>query len=97
MTDVQREAIQRLRMDGKGYTAIAKATGLSKESVKEFCKRNGLGGVASALTVSNTKTKWPAGKGKSSSSTVCPSCGNPITQTPGCKPRRFCSDVCRLK
>ena len=30
------------------------------------------------------------------SSDVCPECGSPIEQSPGRKPRRFCSDRCRM-
>lgn len=97
MKEVQRNEIRRLRMDGKGYATIAKATGLSKESMKGFCKRNGLGGVAAALSSDGFKVEPNKAVGKHGSSSVCPYCGKPISQTLGRKPRRFCSDACRVK
>ena len=44
MTEVQMEMITRLRKSGMGYTEVARATGIPKDTVKSFCQRNNLGG-----------------------------------------------------
>ena len=45
MTTEQRERIGSLRQEGYGYTAIAKAIGLTKDGVKAYCRAHGLAGV----------------------------------------------------
>ena len=45
MTNEQRMKITDLRHQGYGYTAIANAVGLSKDSVKAYCRNHGLAGV----------------------------------------------------
>ena len=45
MTSEQKKEIKRMRQQEVGYTAIAARLGLSKETVKSFCKRNNIGGI----------------------------------------------------
>ena len=40
MTDYEREQIYELRRKGMGYKAIGTAIGLSRDTVRSFCKRN---------------------------------------------------------
>ena len=47
MTDAQKENIRYLRGEGLGYRAIAARLGISENTVKSFCRRNNLTGVAS--------------------------------------------------
>ncbi len=82
MTDEQRAQIREMRERGFGYAAVAKAAGLSKGSVKAYCRAHGLSGVRAGSR---------AGKER-----VCPFCGNPLVRTHGGRKRRFCSDVCRV-
>jgi endogenous inhibitor of DNA gyrase (YacG/DUF329 family) len=63
-----------------GYKAIAYALSLSENTVKSFCRRNGLSGMAKGSPTHD----------------VCAHCGMPLKQTEGAKARRFCSDGCRL-
>ena len=49
MTNGQRQKIKMLRYQGVGYGKIAKATGLSRDSVRNYCKREGLNGYAAEL------------------------------------------------
>lgn len=42
MTNEQKEEIMRLRMHGHGYADIGRALGISKDTVKSFCRRNGM-------------------------------------------------------
>ncbi|MEY8334422.1 RNA polymerase subunit sigma-70 [Lachnospiraceae bacterium 47-T17] len=83
MTEEQKQQVIRLRKEGCGYTAVAHNVGVSKDTVKSFCRRNGLAGK---LAVSaNTQA------------TGCRECGRPLQQTEGMKQRVFCCDVCRVK
>ena len=50
MTDVQAARINRLRMEGKGYKAIATETGLSRDIVRNYCKKHNLSGYASVVS-----------------------------------------------
>ena len=50
MTNEQRERITALRHQGQGYATIANAVGLSKDSVKAFCRNHGLAGVKAEST-----------------------------------------------
>jgi hypothetical protein len=45
VNDAQRSEIKRLREAGTGYTAIAQALSLSANTIKTYCRRNGLGGA----------------------------------------------------
>ena len=44
MTEEQKQQVIRLRKEGCGYTAVAHNVGVSKDTVKSFCRRNGLAG-----------------------------------------------------
>ena len=44
MTDTQRNEIKRLRQDGMGYVKIAQILDMSENTVKAYCRRNGLSG-----------------------------------------------------
>ncbi|MEY8390446.1 RNA polymerase subunit sigma-70 [Lachnospiraceae bacterium] len=46
MTDAQKENIRYLRGEGLGYRAIAARLGISENTVKSFCRRSGLTGIA---------------------------------------------------
>ena len=48
MTEEQKKQIIRLRKKGCGYTAVANKVGISKDTVKSFCRRNGLAGEMAA-------------------------------------------------
>lgn len=82
MNDLQRKAIEKLRNKGAGYKAIAQKLGLSVNTVKSHCRRNGLTGnrsVTDAIEV-----------------LFCKKCGKKLTQSVGAKQKSFCSDECRL-
>ena len=86
MKNEQREKIETLRHQRFGYTAIAKAIGLSKDSVKAYCRTHGLGGEkAKSHSLEKIKTQ------------LCANCGKELKQTPGRKQKRFCNSECRTK
>lgn len=59
--------------------------GLSKDTVKSFCRRNGLAGGTE-----NICSGWKESDGK-----VCRNCGKTLQQISGKKTRIFCSQQCR--
>lgn len=84
MTNEQRERITVLRNNGCGYTAIAKAVGLSKDSVKAYCRVHNLSGV---MAKNNNRVE--------TAQEFCQNCGKLLQQKPGRKMAKFCSGECR--
>lgn len=85
MTDTEKIRIEEMRRDGMGYSRIAKALGLSDNTVKSFCRRNNLTGI---IEVPQPKTDGVR---------FCRCCGKEIPQVVGRKEKKFCSDSCRTK
>lgn len=82
MTQEQQEQIRELRRKGTGYRNIAAETGIPRDTVRSFCKRNGLDGYASEM-------------GKAGEEGRCRYCGKALEQPPTGRKRKFCSDDCR--
>lgn len=51
MTDIQATQIEMLRLQGKGYKAIASAVGLSRDIIRNYCKANGMEGFGEAAVM----------------------------------------------
>lgn len=81
----QKKTARQMREAGTSYSKIANALGLSENTVKSFCKRNG-------LTVSGE----PAVESNGQVTAFCLNCGRSIIQTPGYRSRKYCSDRCRI-
>ena len=84
MTNEQRMKIADLRHQGYGYTAIANAVGLSKDSVKAYCRNHGLAGV-------KAETNSPV----EITTDTCLYCGAALTHVSGAKRKKFCCPDCR--
>lgn len=82
MTEEQKQQIIRFRNEGCGYTMVADKLGISRDTVKSFCRRNGLNGKAVQTNITETGS-------------VCRECGKALFQEAGKKQRVFCSDECR--
>lgn len=89
MTGDEKEKIKELRLKGIGYKGIASILGLSRDSVRGFCKRNGLNG-SSCVVALNVEEKLKR-------KLLCDCCGKAIKQKYQGRTRRFCSDECRRK
>lgn len=85
MNDTQRKRICQLRGEGKSYSSIAYILNLSENTIKSFCKRNGLGGV---------KVTKPS---EQNDAHFCRNCGQFVRQPIGKKEKIFCSSYCRNK
>lgn len=66
------------RKAGIGYKQIAKELDLSANSVKSYCRRNGLSSEALEQSLPES---------------ACENCGKSIEQKKGKKKKRFCSDI----
>ena len=55
MTKEQAERIKELRMQGKGYKAVASAVGLSRDIVRNYCKVNGMKGYGEAVKLNQQR------------------------------------------
>ena len=87
MTDEQREKIKELRLEGMGYKAIATSLGLSRDSVRGFCRRHGLEGDSCVISL-NVQVKREH-------NLLCVQCEKPLKQKVKGRTRKFCSDSCR--
>ena len=85
MTNQQKDQITALRSQGFGYATIAKAVGLKKDAVVAYCRKMGLTGTKA---MDNSRIDLDAD--------FCLQCGAFLTQTPGRKRIKFCSDKCRV-
>lgn len=85
LTDEQKRQIRILRKDGFSYDKIAGLLSLSENTVKSFCRRNGLTGTTGYVQKYDPTKHF------------CPQCGLPVKQNPGRKLKKFCSDECRRR
>jgi len=83
MTDQEKQQIAIYRNQGLSYTVISNKMAISVNSIKTYCKRNGLGGVRAFEKTNGVDV------------CACENCGVPVRQNPGRKKKRFCSDKCR--
>ena len=79
-----------LRYQGVGYGKIAKATGLSRDSVRNYCIREGLNGYASELVTEYRKVMT-----EEMLFVVCLNCGIQLEQNSIGRKRKYCSLSCK--
>lgn len=89
MTAEEKEKIRELRLKGMGYKGIAGLLGLSRDSVRGFCKRNGLDGDSCVVAL-NVEEKVKR-------NLLCACCEKPIKQKEQGRTKKFCSEECRRK
>ena len=89
MNAKQKARIEEMRTAGCTYTAIAQEVGVNENTVKTYCRRNGMMGEIAAPAI-------PVCDGVPGvTMTRCKKCGKTVYQFPGRKEKKFCSDVCR--
>lgn len=81
MTNTEKERIREMRLAGASYTQISEILTLPLGSIKSFCFRNQL----------------KIAEGTDKRTRFCKQCGEPINNPDKRKPKKFCSDRCRLK
>lgn len=92
MTDEQKNKIKELRMKGIGYRNISSETGIPRDTVRSFCRRNGLDGYASAIHAEKPETDQKNGKEEQ-----CRYCGKKLEQSHTGRKKKFCNEDCRRK
>lgn len=88
MTADEKNRITSMRRAGVGYNKIAQELNISENTVKTFCRRNGL--TSSMAQAEPESILVPTEK-------KCQLCGSPFIQYPGRKVKKFCSADCRNK
>ncbi len=83
MTDKQKSEIIRMRELGASFARIAEVTGVSRNTIKSFCRRQNV------TTHTQTENVSDELHGKQ--------CGKPLHRVPGRKMPKFCSTACRTK
>ena len=76
-----------MRKEGLGYKKIAKTLKMHRDSVRDFCQRNGINGLASEYKI---RAEELVEKGAG-----CLNCGIVLDQDAIGKGRRYCSERCR--
>ena len=89
MNNFQREQIWLLRKNGLGYGEVAQVIGLSKDSVKKYCKRHPELKGQGTLPYLMVEKRVQDG-------TNCPQCFQPMVPNKTGRPKKFCSDRCRI-
>ncbi len=84
MTDEQKKQIKQMRDKGLKYVDIAGDLGISVNTIKSHCRRNGL--------AAKKEPKKAIQKEKKSH---CKQCGQPLKQGTRGKPKKFCCERCR--
>ncbi|NLK23272.1 MAG: RNA polymerase subunit sigma-70 [Clostridiales bacterium] len=87
MNPLKGKQIRELRLNGAGYRSIASIVGLTRDMVRNYCKKHNLAGNASVLTRNLNKDIEDG--------VVCLYCGKRIIQSGKGRHRKFCSDLCR--
>ena len=87
MTSEEKSRLSAMRKAGRSYTEIAAELGISKNTIKTFCRRNGLTREVESKPVEVTPAP--------TTERLCPHCGKPVIQLEGRKEKKFCSDTCR--
>ena len=87
MNQYQKEQITALRSNGESCAKIAVLLDLSVNTVKSFCRRNN--GVSAKLETKKVAEVLVE-------VAYCRQCRSKITQISGRKPKKFCSDNCRV-
>lgn len=89
MTEEQALQVRELRSQGTGYKTIAGLVGISRDSVRYYCQRHGLGGIR-IVYEANLKDRISDGL-------ACAYCGGPLKREHTGRPRKFCSEACRRR
>lgn len=83
MTKAKAEKIIELRKSGLGYQAIAKEIGVSRDSVRSFCKNHNI----EPETIARDDKRYQG---------CCPNCHKRLQKQKSGRPRKFCSKECQV-
>ena len=89
MTIDQKKKIQQMRQEDRSYLEIALTLGISKNTIKSYCRRKNLD------TSEGSTAKTAVLKRSCEIHTDCKQCGKPLVQGKRGQPKKFCSEECR--
>lgn len=90
MIDEQKEKIKQMRQQGIGYKQIASEIGLSRDSVRGYCRRHGLDGFGEKLALQHKLLMQ-----EEFLYILCLHCGKEIEQKANGRKRKYCSLECK--
>ncbi|NFM45368.1 RNA polymerase subunit sigma-24 [Clostridium botulinum] len=90
MTEDQKKQIRLLRYKGWGYKKISNIIGVSRDSVRGYCKRNGLDGYASEDSLNHQQLMVDEFVYD-----FCLQCGAKLEQSNKGRKRKFCTPKCK--
>lgn len=93
MTEKQKSEIIRMRENGVSFSKISEVTGVSRNTIKSFCRR--VDTLAQCTEV--TEVVKPVQTAKTEDGLNCKQCGKPLQIVPGRKTPKFCCKDCRTK
>jgi hypothetical protein len=102
MTKLEKQTITRMRESGKTYIAIAESLDLPVNTVKSFCRRNGVKTLQAlrAEADPNVCMQWNRHRGQMNRKLcvekTCAHCGSPFISYPQ-ENRKYCSHDCYIK
>ena len=89
VTELQKEKIRILRLQGFGYREISRCLELTRDEVRYCCKKMNLAGYREIVIHSEEETK--------PEDIVCKNCGADLEPPATGRRRHFCSEICRRK
>ena len=89
MTETIKNKIIVMRKEGKGYRVIAAELELDIGTVRDYCRSCGLAGYSNAAKLNYMQM--------GANGLICPVCGKPMKVSKRGRPKKFCSDKCRLQ
>ncbi len=93
MTDLQKQQIIEMRTEGKTYADISEILCLPIGTVKAFCSRNAP--KNEPLPIASSETEQIQVMIPEDATIGCKRCGQPLVNTPGHRPKTFCSPACQ--
>lgn len=90
MTDEQKEKIKMMRQQGIGYKQIANEIGLSRDSVRGYCRKHGLDGFGEEIARQHKMLMQ-----EEFIYILCLQCGKEIKQNTTGRKRKYCSMECK--
>ncbi|WP_034438869.1 RNA polymerase subunit sigma-24 [Clostridium ihumii] len=90
MTGEQKEKVKQMRQQGIGYKQIANEIGLSRDSVRGYCRRHGLDGFGEELAMKRKMLLQ-----EEFLYVLCLQCGKEIKQNATGRKRKYCCMECK--
>ena len=77
MNSIEKERIEKMRLQGYSYSKISMVLAISENTIKSYCRRNNLGGVRNLSKQENINNE------------SCKRCGKELIQEKRGQPRKF--------